>query len=222
MPYPRRLVNEGETIVLDTKPHWWFFARQIGVGAALIVVIILFLTWFDGDVQTASTLVWTIAAIAWAIWLVLAYLDWQFTYFVLTDDRVIYRTGVLAKHGVEIPLTRVNNINFHQGIVDRLVGAGTLEVESAGQDGESRFSHVRHPDGVQQEIYRQMEAHGRKRAGWAREGPPGVAGAAAASTPAATNANIPEQLRQLADLRDSGVISAADFEAKKAQLLERM
>ena len=81
-------------------------------------------------------------------------------------DRVIYRTGVLAKHGVEIPLTRVNNINFHQGIVDRLIGAGTLEIESAGKDGESRFSHVRHPDGVQQEIYRQMEAHGRKRAGW--------------------------------------------------------
>ena len=88
-----------------------------------------------------------------------AYLDWQFTYFVLTDDRVIYRTGVFAKHGVEIPLTRINNINFHQGMVDRLVGAGTLEIESAGQDGESRFSHVRHPDGIQQEIYRQMEVH---------------------------------------------------------------
>ena len=217
-------MNEGETIVLDMKPHWWFFARQIGVGAALIVVVILFVTWFDGDVQTASTGLWAIAAVAWAVWLGIAYLDWQFTYFVLTDDRVIYRTGVLAKHGVEIPLTRVNNINFHQGIVDRLVGAGTLEVESAGQDGESRFSHVRHPDGVQQEIYRQMEAHGRKRAGWAREGPPGVAGTAAAPTPAPApaSANIPEQLRQLADLRDTGVISAAEFEAKKAQLLERM
>ena len=68
-----------------------------------------------------------------------------------------------------------------------------------------------------------MEAHGRKRAGWAREGPPG----AAARRPhprrrRRRSANIPEQLRQLADLRDSGVISAAEFEAKKAQLLERM
>ena len=76
---------------------------------------------------------------------------------------------MLAKRGVEIPLDRVNNINFSQGIVDRLVGAGTLEIESAGTDGQSRFTDVRHPDGVQQEIYRQMEAHGRKRAGWHHE-----------------------------------------------------
>ena len=206
MPYPRRLMNEGETIVLDMKPHWWFFARQIGVGVVLFVVIIFLYAALDGGLRTATTWVWVLAAIAWAIWLVRAFLDWQFTYFVLTDDRVIYRTGVLSKHGVEIPLTRVNNINFHQGVVDRLVGAGTLEIESAGENGESRFSHVRHPDGVQQEIYRQMEAHGRKRAGWGKEAP-------SAAPPAAAPA---------AELRDKGVISAAEFEAKKAQLLERM
>jgi uncharacterized membrane protein YdbT with pleckstrin-like domain len=218
MPYPRRLMNEGETIVLDMKPHWWFFARQIGVGVVLFAVLIFFWAALDGGLRTATTWIWVLAAIVWAVWLVRAYLDWQFTYFVLTDDRVIYRTGVLSKHGVEIPLTRVNNINFHQGVVDRLVGAGTLEIESAGENGESRFSHVRHPDGVQQEIYRQMEAHGRKRAAWGKDAPAGAARAPAA----APAANIPEQLQQLAELRDKGVISAAEFEAKKAQLLERM
>jgi uncharacterized membrane protein YdbT with pleckstrin-like domain len=212
MPYPRRLINDGETIVLDLKPHWWYFARQIGVGVVLFVLLIFLFAALDGGVRTASTWVWVVVALVWAGWLLKAYLDWQFTYFVVTDDRVIYRTGVFAKHGVEIPLTRVNNINFHQGIVDRLVGAGSLEIESAGENGESRFSHVRHPDAVQQEIYRQMEAHGRKRASWGREGP----------APAPAPANIPEQLQQLAELRDKGVISAAEFEAKKAQLLERM
>ena len=70
---------------------------------------------------------------------------------------MIYRTGVLAKHGVEIPMDRVNNINFHQGIWERIIGAGDLEIESAGKDGQSNFNDVWHPDGVQQEIYRQME-----------------------------------------------------------------
>jgi uncharacterized membrane protein YdbT with pleckstrin-like domain len=214
MTYPRRLINPGESVVLDLKPHWWFFARHIAIGAGLVVVLILFFR-LDGELQTVTLYAWLAAVVGFAVWLVLAYLNWQFTFFVLTDRRVIYRTGVFAKRGVEIPLPRINNINFHQGMVDRLVGAGSLEIQSAGQDGESRFSHVRHPDGIQQEIYRQIEVHARDRANYGRE----PIEAIPAQEPAA---NIPEQLRQLAELRDSGVISDADFEAKKAQLLERM
>jgi uncharacterized membrane protein YdbT with pleckstrin-like domain len=213
MPYPQRLVNEGEQVVLDLKPHWWYFAKQIGTGAALFVLLLLLWFWSGGTLESVSWAVWGVVALVWAVWLGIGFLDWQFTHFVVTSDRVIYRTGVLAKHGVEIPLSRISNINFHQGIVDRLVGAGTLEIESAGHDGESTFSHVRHPDGVQQEIYRQMEAHGRKRASWGRE---------SALAPATGTVSIPDQLKQLAELRDSGVITAVEFETKKAQLLERM
>jgi uncharacterized membrane protein YdbT with pleckstrin-like domain len=215
MPYPRRLINEGEEVALDLKPHWWYFAKQIGTGALLFVLLIVLWAALDGSVESFSLAFWAIVALVWAVWLGIRFLDWQFTHFVVTSDRVIYRTGVLAKHGVEIPLSRISNINFHQGIVDRLVGAGTLEIESAGHDGESTFSHVRHPDGVQQEIYRQMEAHGRKRASWGRDG-------AVSAPPAAATASIPDQLKQLAELRDHGVITAAEFETKKAQLLERM
>ncbi len=218
MPYPRRLINPGESVVLDLKPHWWFFARHIAIGIGLVVVLILFFR-LDGELQTVTLYAWLarggrVRGVAG-----IAYLDWQFTFFVLTDRRVIYRTGVFAKRGVEIPLPRINNINFHQGMVDRLVGAGSLEIQSAGQDGESRFSHVRHPDGIQQEIYRQIEVHARDRANYGREPVEATMPAQAGAGPAA---NIPEQLRQLAELRDSGVISDADFEAKKAQLLERM
>jgi uncharacterized membrane protein YdbT with pleckstrin-like domain len=213
MPYPRRLINEGETVVLDLKPHWWFFVREIVAGAILLVLLIFLVATFEGGLQSGALVIMAIATLAWAGWLLVDYMNWQNTHFVVTDKRVIYRTGVLAKHGVEIPLGRVNNINFHQGLVDRLVGAGSLEIESAGTDGESRFSNVRHPDSVQQEIYRVMEVDERNRAAWSRQGP------AAEAPPAA---NIPDQLQQLADLRDKGVISAAEFEAKKTQLLERM
>jgi uncharacterized membrane protein YdbT with pleckstrin-like domain len=219
MPYPRHLINQGEEVVLDLKPHWWYFAQQIGAGAALFVVLVLVWRWSEGSLEAVSMWLWGLIALAWAVWLGIKFLDWQFTYFVVTTDRVIFRTGVLTKHGVEIPLARVNNINFHQGIVDRLVGSGTLEIESAGENGESRFSHVRHPDAVQQEIYRQMEAHSRKRASWSRDDGPRLdtTGPTVAAGP-----SIPDQLRQLADLRDQGIISPDEFETKKAQLLERM
>ena len=98
-------------------------------------------------------------------WLGVKYLDWARTYFVVTSDRVVYRTGVLSRHGVEIPLERVNNINYHQRLFERIIGAGNLEIQSAGEQGTSRFDFVRHPDGVQQEIYREMEANAKRDAG---------------------------------------------------------
>ena len=63
-----------------------------------------------------------------------------------------------------------------------------------------------------------MEEYARKRAGWTRRGRDRGRPPAADCTPA----TVPEQIQQLADLRDRGVITAAEFEAKKAQLLERM
>lgn len=215
MPYPRRLLNDGEEIALDLRPHWWFFWKHIVYGIALFIVLILLFGYTHGTVRSWSLVPWALVALVWAGWLVTRYLNWNFTHFVVTTNRVIYRTGVLAKHGVEIPLERINNINFHQGIIERFVGAGDLDIESAGKEGQSHFSDIWHPDGVQQEIYRQMEDNARRRASWSAPTAPPPA-------PAAPSSNIPEQLNQLADLRDRGVITPAEFEAKKAQLLERM
>jgi uncharacterized membrane protein YdbT with pleckstrin-like domain len=158
---------------------------------------------------------WAALALVWAGWLGLQYMNWTFTHFVVTSSRVIFRTGVLAKHGVEIPMDRIANINFNQSMWERVIGAGDLEIESAGRDGQSTFNDVWHPDAVQQELYRQMETHAQTRAGYA-------AGAAAPPAAASQTPTVPEQIQQLADLRDRGAITAAEFEAKKAQLLERM
>ena len=219
MPFPRRLLNEGEEICLDLKPHWWFFANHIFTGVPLLILLLVIQAESHGDIKSVWYWIWGIAALAWAVWLGLQYLTWNFTHFVITTDRVVFRSGVIAKHGAEIPLERVSNINFHQTIWERAIGAGDLEIESAGRDGQSTFNDVRHPDAVQQELYKQMEQYARKRAGWSQPAP---AGAPAPAPAPAAGATIPEQLEQLAGLRDRGVISAEEFEAKKAQLLERM
>ena len=100
--------------------------------------------------------------IAWAIWLTLKYFQWRMTYFVVTSRRVIYRTGVVSKHGVEIPLERINTVFFNQSILERMIGAGDLGIESAGERGMETFENVRKPSLVQNEIYRQMEANNQR------------------------------------------------------------
>jgi uncharacterized membrane protein YdbT with pleckstrin-like domain len=218
MPFPTRLINEGETIALDLRPHWWFFARQILTGIPLIVLIAL-----TGRIET-NVYDYFVGALAlvWAVWLLYKFLQWSRTYFVVTDQRVIYRTGVLARHGVEIPLERVNNINFHQGVWERVIGAGDLEIQSAGEQGTTLFENVRHPDGVQQEVYRQMETDAKQDAGRGADAIGKAVADAVGKSGGGKGGDIPDQIEQLAKLRDKGTITAAEFEKKKADLLERM
>lgn len=214
MPYPDNLVQEGETLALDLRPHWWYFSRNILTGIPLAIILILVLSHLNSTWQKYIGVIIGVVTVAWALWLGLKYLQWRMTYFVVTSRRVIYRSGVISKRGVEIPLERINNINFHQRLIDRIIGAGDLDIESAGKDGQSHFDFIRHPDGVQHEIYRQMEARNMPVAM--------VQQAPAVVSPPQPGAAVPEQIEQLARLRDAGHITDAEFEAKKSELLGRM
>jgi len=216
MGYPTDMLQENETLALDLRPHWWYFSRNILTGIPLFIVLVLVLANLEGNWQKYIGLIIAVVTIAWVVWLVLKYFQWRMTYFVVTSRRVIYRTGVISKRGVEIPLERINNINFHQRLIDRLIGAGDLDIESAGRDGQSHFDFIRHPDGVQHEIYRQMETRNMPVA-TAPVAPPAPAAPAAPVPP-----GVPEQIEQLARLRDQGHITPEEFEAKKAELLGRM
>ncbi|MCX6479214.1 MAG: PH domain-containing protein, partial [Mycobacterium sp.] len=82
-----------------------------------------------------------VSAVIAAMWLLLVlrltvrpFFAWVTTHFVITDRRVMYRHGVLNRAGIDIPLARINSVEFTHGIVDRMVRTGTLVIESASQD----------------------------------------------------------------------------------------
>lgn len=214
MPYPRRLLNEGEEIAYDLRPHWWFFVKQAVAGVAVVALLVAVLQ-LDGGARDVGLWVFAIAALVWAVFLLIRLARWFTTHFVVTSDRLIFRTGVVARHGREIPLERVNDITFNQSLWERMIGAGDLLIESAGEHGQQRFTDIPHPEQVQQEIYRQREANEMRLRGGGGGGSAEGAGEARAAT-------IPEQIEQLAKLRDQGVLSADEFERKKRDLLDRM
>jgi uncharacterized membrane protein YdbT with pleckstrin-like domain len=204
MGFPRKYLNEGEEIVLDLRPHWTYFA---GPGAALLASLVL-AVWvvvtLDTDVVTTLALFVALVALGWVV---VRWAKWVTTHFVVTTDRLIHRYGVLSKRGKEIPLERLNDISFHKTLIQRMVGAGDLLVESAGEQGQQVFDHFSHPERVQNEIHRQIE----------------LAQARDAARAAGHRELSPlEQLEKLDELRQRGVISQAEFEAKKAQLLDRL
>jgi membrane protein YdbS with pleckstrin-like domain len=200
MGFPRRLLFEGEDIVLDLRPHWWFFAGP----ASLLVVALLGL--IVAAVRGAES--WLLLPLAGVVlaalaWFAGRYSRWATTNFVLTSDRVIYRSGVVAKRGIEIPLERINTVFSSQTILERMLRAGDLTVESGGELGRETFSDIPRPGDVQNEIYRQIEANQHRTYGGGRREP-----------------DVVDQLDRLDDLRRRGVITDAEFQAKKAKLLD--
>lgn len=209
MPFSRKLLNDGEDIALDLHPHWEFFIKA---GAALIAAVAfgIFVLTRGNPPAAVEALAGVLVLVALA-WFGVTYARWATTNFVVTTDRLIYRHGVLAKHGIEIPLERVNTVFFSQSILERMLGSGDLVIESAGELGRQDFSNVRKPSAVQNEIYRQMESNENRK--FDRIGN--------RAQPIAAQ-SVPEQIQALDALRQQGVLTDAEFQAKKADLLNRM
>jgi uncharacterized membrane protein YdbT with pleckstrin-like domain len=205
--YPRKLLNAGEEIVLETKPNWSLMAGPVVLGVIVLagIVAVFFLTgnklpdWARG-VLGAVLLVDVIYVLS-------RYVVWRATLLVVTTNRVIYRTGVITRKGREIPIDRVQDVSFRQSLFERMVGAGSLTVESAGEHGQEPFPDVAHPQRVQSTIQHLLD-QSRQRDVQRASGQPVL--------------SVPEQIEKLGELYRRGILTEDEFEQKKADLLGRM
>ena len=203
MPFPRRLLNDYETIALDLHPHWWFFGPSAAtLVGSMFVTLLLKRQVPSGFFEAAVSYLGMAAIIVAASWLIVCLIKWRTTYFVVTSHRLIYRQGVVARGGVEIPLERVNNVNFAQTILERLIGVGDLLIESGGKDGQQTFSDISQPERVQNIIHSTIQ----NRVGNRFEGAPSMASVAA-------------ELERLEALRDRGTLTDEEFEEQKRRIL---
>ena len=202
MPFPRRLLNDYESITLDLHPHWWFLAPAGAATTASGVMTLTVLAQFDGWKETVAIYLMIGALVVSASWMVVKMVQWRTTYFVVTSHRVIYRQGVLARSGVEIPIERMSNVNFKQTIFERLIGAGDLIIESPGRDGQQKFSDIQNPEEVQNIVHAALQSRESQSGGNDVQG------------------DVATQLEKLEGLRQRGTLSAEEFIEQKRRLLE--
>jgi uncharacterized membrane protein YdbT with pleckstrin-like domain len=202
MGFPRRLLIEGEELIMDLRPHW------IALTLPALVAVVAFAGVVWGILEFRDAELWLVLAFAIVL---LAYpvprlVWWLTSHFVVTSDRVIHREGWISKRSMEVPLEAINDVRFEQGIFDRIVGAGTVTIQSASESGRQVFDHIRKPEEVQKTIYHQGELNqGRMFRRDDEDAPP---------KPSATS-----ELERLADLRARGVLTEAEFQAEKAKIL---
>lgn len=202
MTYPRRLLDDNESVTVELHPHWWFLAAPMAVILAAIGAGIATIRMTDVDSTERLVAGWaSIAALALsACWLLVRYAKWLTTHFVITSRRIIFRAGLVAKRGVEIPIDRVNRVHFSQGPLERLVGAGDLLIESGGESGQQRFTDVRQPDRIQRVIHAEMESLRR-------------------SASAGGSLDVAAQLERLESMLLRGTLTDEEFDRQKRRLL---
>ncbi len=206
MAFSKKLLNEHEELIVDLNPHWWHFATPLA-GLVLATVIAVLLSrladaisasWFYSLKNWATVLIVGAALLN----LIVRMLQWSTTHFVVTSDRVIFRKGIIGKTGIDIPLERVNNVSIHQSVLERMVGAGDLLIESGGEDGQQLFTDVSSPVEVQNIIHNAIRVHGGSESGGGNRGSSSVS-----------------QLERLEAMLQRGNITRDEFDEQKRRIL---
>ena len=210
---------ENEELVLELRPHWIAIVVPAIVTVLVVAGWILALTYAPDDGTGRSIVVWGASAIG--VFLLIAFpvrkfIAWVTSYFVVTSDRVIHREGWIAKRSMEIPLEAINDVRFHQGVFERLIGAGDLIISSASEFGRQVFGDIRNPEEVQRTISHQGELNKER---MYRGSGRGSAAPAQPITPPAS-ASTTGELERLAELRNKGVLTEDEFQSQKKRILD--
>ncbi|CAN5741054.1 hypothetical protein BH18ACT6_BH18ACT6_17360 [soil metagenome] len=198
MAYPKKLLSPGEEVVSEFKPHWTAILGPLGLtllAIALVVVLLVF--------SPAPWSFWGPIAVAvlWFVVTIRKLVDWMTTDHVITNERVIQRSGFISKAGKEIPLEMINTVSFNQSVFERMVGSGDVMIESAGETGQTLYNDIPRAEEKKNLIYKARE----ERMLTLERGGQGVSRA--------------EQLQILSKLHDEGRLTDAEYEAQKRQVL---
>ena len=203
MAYPERLLSPGEQVETEFRPHWKvLIIPVIALIAGIVVAVVLFgaMNEFDTPVRIGAAVVAVLAGLfvgarQWSAWL--------FTKYIVTNERLIVREGLIARRGKEIPLERIDNVSYSQTVGERILKSGDLMIESAGEGGQSRYADIPKPEDLQSLIYQFRE--NRMMA---------IEGGGTFSKA--------DEIEKLARLWRDGVLSDDEFEAKKRKLLDEI
>jgi uncharacterized membrane protein YdbT with pleckstrin-like domain len=153
------VLTKDERLVSHLHPHWKALIRPVFVVLVSIAAVVAAAVLLPADWSMVALYgVGVLALVAVATLAFWPWLVWRTTHYVFTNERVMLRTGVFARTGRDIPLGRVNDVSFSHGVIDRVLGCGTLTIESAGERGQVVLTDIPHVEKVQSELYELVEA----------------------------------------------------------------
>ncbi len=226
MGYLEGLMGKNERIVLITRQHWivvlgtilvngFFIVLLLGIGVLATILGAPILAGFLGPFTWAPLAVMAVIAIL-PLWnLMWEYLHWWNDMYVVTTRRIIQVEGIINKHTIDSSLEKINDVVLTQSALGRMLSYGDLEILTGSEIGVNLLRRISEPVRFKTEMLNQKEGLGELDAFES------VARRTMAEGQPVTS-DIPALIAQLDDLRKKGLITDAEFQAKKTKLLSQI
>ena len=212
--YLNQMMGNNEKPALITRKHFIVIARALIAGLAAAIIIVggaIFVGTATGGIGYILAVL-----VVLPLWQVIhTLISWQNEEYIVTNRRIIKIEGVVNKHVFDSSLEKVNDVELDQSWLGRLLNYGDIEIITGSDIGENKFFRIANPIGFKRELLNQKESMGVMT-------DYGVKERRVLSGTAPASGDIPALIAELDELRKKGVISEADFEQKKADLLKRM
>lgn len=147
MAISRKLLNEGENVVVSTRTHPKALILPFLVLLALAGLAGYLTSVTDSDV--AHIITWVVAGLLLVAFTVRPFLNWLTSTYTVTTRRLITRHGIFTRKGHDIPLNRISDVSYERGVVDRMLGCGTLVISDASDRGRVQLPDVPHVEQTQ-------------------------------------------------------------------------
>lgn len=203
--YIQSLLGENERILLATRQHWFVLFSNILLEILLIVLLVLGVS--------AATVLYPFAAVGFVLVLVPLIgllrdiLIWSNREYIVTNRRVIQISGVFDKNVVDSSLEKVNDVKMSQAFLGRIFDYGDIEILTASELGINLFRRIGEPVKFKTAMLNAKEELGYGEAGIKVQ---------------AAEEDVPTLIAKLDELRKKGILTEAEFQQKKAELLRKI
>jgi len=145
-----KLLTDGESVVVDTRTH----PKALIMPAIVLLVTLVVAIYLDRKTGngTVSRAWWVVGLAVFVWWVLRPFLSWLTATYTITNRRLITREGLVARRGHDIPLMRISDVAFDQGILDRMLGCGTLVISDASTHGSVRLHDIPQVESVQRTL----------------------------------------------------------------------
>jgi len=153
----RRLLDQGEEVLVSTRTH-----VKALLSPSFVLILVAGVAGFlstlpSGDPRLFLTWVIWLVALAAILWFVVRpFLGWLSTTYTVTDRRLITRSGIVTRRGRDIPLARITDVAYEHGLLDRVLGCGTLVISDASGHGRVELHDIPQVEQVHRRISDQL------------------------------------------------------------------